>query len=276
MYDTHEIWYCCNCGLNGHGALWAAINSHCTSCDHARCIDCTPDYIKIRVGGPNPQRQHTSSPPSASNPRSTIAAGSRAQDIGSGRGEESGSGDEGDQNQQSDVVLESAIDSTHAALLQDARISDSAELSPYLIPPDPDEPKPQEGEVENFDTDQDSLNMVGTTEVNATSSETKENEMEGSGNIGLRRDFLQSQVSSEHALGLFIKDPDSYSREITVLEHSILQLGQNTFEKIKEYDEARRYVLPLRELDIGSDSPTPFTQLLIVLELTNTSNFRFP
>ncbi|KAK8902840.1 hypothetical protein ACHAPF_003880 [Botrytis cinerea] len=214
----------------------------------------------LPVERPNTQRQHTSSPPSASNPRSTIVAGSRAQDIGSGRGEESGSGDEGGQNQQSDVVLESAIDSTHAALLQDARISDSAEFSPYLIPPDPDEPKPQEGEVENFDTDQDNLNMVGTTEANATSSETKENEMEGSGNIGLKRDFLQSQVSSEHALGLFIKDPDSYSREITVLEHSILQLGRNTFEKIKEYDdEARRYVLPLRELDIGSDSPTPVT-----------------
>lgn len=237
-----EIWSCCWCrdysGMYNSSGMTTQILS-CPACTHDRCNDCHVEWVKLRSSTPS------------SNLRSSRAAGTRTQGVN--RGVE----DNGSHARQSDSVPDSTINSTsNAALLQDARISD---FSPYLISPDSGEPKPQEGEVEPFDTGQDKLNMVGTTEANATSSETKENEMEGSCNVGLKRDFLQPQVSSEHALGLFIKDPDSYSREITVLEHSILQLGQNTFEKIKEYDETRRYVLPLRELDIGSDSPTPVT-----------------
>ncbi|CCD51897.1 hypothetical protein BofuT4_P084210.1 [Botrytis cinerea T4] len=50
QYVYDEIWYCCNCGLNGHGAMTAVLNTHCTSCEHQRCGNCTTDWIKRRVG----------------------------------------------------------------------------------------------------------------------------------------------------------------------------------------------------------------------------------
>ncbi|KAF7933136.1 uncharacterized protein EAE97_008903 [Botrytis byssoidea] len=50
QYTYHEVWYCCNCGLNGDGALTAALNAHCTSCGHQRCVYCTTEWIKMRVG----------------------------------------------------------------------------------------------------------------------------------------------------------------------------------------------------------------------------------
>ncbi|THV49034.1 hypothetical protein BGAL_0214g00030 [Botrytis galanthina] len=162
--------------------------------------------------------------------------------------------------QQPDVVPDSMINATgHRESLQIAQVSDSAGFSPNVGPRNTDAPEPQEGEIENFDADRHDLCAINATEVEAASSETKENGTQGSGNFSLKRDSLQPLVSSEYALDLFITDPNSYSREITVLEHKILQLGPDTFKEIKEDDETRRYVLPLRDLDAGLDSFTPFS-----------------
>ncbi|TGO45253.1 hypothetical protein BCON_0409g00090 [Botryotinia convoluta] len=141
-----------------------------------------------------------------------------------------------------------------AASLQVTRTSGSAGPSPDLIPQDTAAPETQEGKVEN-------LNMVENTEAHATSSKTKENELQrsGSGNISPKRDALPAQVSSEYALNLFIEDPGSYFQGITVLEHRILQLGQDIFNNVKEDDETRRHVLLLRKLDVGTVPPAPFS-----------------
>ncbi|KAF7907922.1 hypothetical protein BELL_0071g00040 [Botrytis elliptica] len=173
-----------------------------------------------------------------------------------------GRGRENDNNdtQQPDVVPGSMINATgHGESLQIAQVSDSAGFSPNVGPQNTDAPEPQEGEIENFDADRHDLCAINATEVEAASSETKENRTQGSGNFSLKRDSLQSQVSSEYALDLFITDPNSYSREITVLEHRILQLGPDAFKEIKEDNETRRYVLPLRHLDAGLDFLTPFS-----------------
>ncbi|KAF7915336.1 uncharacterized protein EAE98_011202 [Botrytis deweyae] len=161
---------------------------------------------------------------------------------------------------QPDVVPGSMINATgHGESLQIAQVSDSAGFSPNVGPQNTDAPEPQEGEIENFDADRHDLCAINATEVEAASLETKENGTQGSSNFSLKRDSLQSQVSSEYALDLFITDPNSYSREITVLEHRILQLGPDAFKEIKEDDETRRYVLPLRHLDAGLDPLTPFS-----------------
>ncbi|TGO22876.1 hypothetical protein BPAE_0151g00040 [Botrytis paeoniae] len=244
----------------------------CPECAHIRCNDCLVQWVKIRSSSPTPQRQNTSSSHSTSNPRSMRAAGSRARSRNRGRGGGSRSGDEGGHNQQSDAELESTIDSTiNAALLQDAQISDSAELNPGLIPQDTDASKPQEGKVKEFDTDHYNSNMVDTTKKSAKSSDLEERGFKGSGSSSLKREFLDLQGSlnmqdpldvpafSKCALDLFIKNPTSYSEDITLLEHRILQLEQNTFENIEEDDESKRYILSLRKLDFGTEPSSPFS-----------------
>ncbi|TGO45228.1 hypothetical protein BOTNAR_0687g00020 [Botryotinia narcissicola] len=178
------------------------------------------------------------------------------------RGKGSGSGDEGGHNQQSNDVPESTIDATiNAALSQDAQMSNSAELDPGLIPQDTEASKPQEGKVKELDTDQYKLNMINTTKKSATSSDAEERGFEGSGTFSLKQksqspmDYL---TSSGCALDRFIKDPTSYSEEIALLEHRILQLGQNTFENIEEDEDSRRYVLSLPKLGIRT-KPTLFS-----------------
>ncbi|TGO36060.1 hypothetical protein BHYA_0136g00030 [Botrytis hyacinthi] len=222
---------------------------NCPGCGHRSCADCDIEYVGLHLSSPTPQRQNTSSSYSTSYPRSMRAAGSSARGRNRGRRRGSRSGDEGGHNQQSDAVLESMIDSMiNAAFLQDAQKSDSAELNPGLIPQDTDASKPQEGKVEEFDTDHYNLNMVYTTKKSAKSS-----------------DPLNSQspfgvpIFSKCALDLFIKNPTSYSEDITLLEHRILQLGLNTFENIEEDDETKRHVLSLRKLDSRTKLSTPFS-----------------
>ncbi|TGO81823.1 hypothetical protein BPOR_1003g00010 [Botrytis porri] len=199
-----------------------------------------------------------SSSHSTSNTRSTRAAGSRVRDRGSSRGRESGNGDEDGQNQQSDVVLESTIDSAiNTALLQDAEISDLAGLNPGLIPQDPDASKPQEGKVKEFDTDHYKLNMVGTTKKSAKSSNAEERIFKGSGISSLKQESLDLQGPLN--LQSPMDGPTSYSEDITLLEHRVLQLGQNTFQKIEEDVESRRYVLSLRKLGYGTEPFTPLS-----------------
>ncbi|TGO14656.1 hypothetical protein BTUL_0050g00510 [Botrytis tulipae] len=269
------IWKCCWCrDLSGNytstGMSTQIIS--CPGCAHVRCNDCPVEWVKIHSSSPTPQREDMSSSHSTSNARSTRAAGSRARDGGNSRGRQSGDGDEGGQNPQSDVVLESTIDSTiNAALLQAAQISDSAELSPGWIPQNTNASKRQEGKTRNLDTDHHNLNMVDTTKKSAKSSDAEKKGFKRSSISSLKRrssDFqrppysqspLDAPAFSERALDLFIQDPNSYSEDIALLEHRILQLGQSTFENIEEDNESRRYVLSLRKLSHETDPSTPFS-----------------
>lgn len=236
----------------------------CHGCDHARCETCPMKLIKLRSSSATQQRLRTPSPPSNSNPRSREATRSRARVRGSdrnrgtgrGRGREDDSGHTG----QSDVVPDSMVYSIgHGESFQIAPVSDSTGFSPGVGPQSTDAPELQEGEAENLgDHDQHGSCAIDATEAVAAIPEKERNGTQGRGNSSLKRDFLQSQVSSEYALSLFIKDPNLYSQEITVLEHRILQLGQNTFQEVKENDETKRYVLPLRELNAGLDYLMPF------------------
>ncbi|KAF7890239.1 hypothetical protein EAF00_008554 [Botryotinia globosa] len=256
------VWSCCWCkdlrgnydssGMiietpNSSGMTWDIRN--CPGCGHRSCPDCDMEYVGLHLSSPTPQRQNTSSSYSSSSSRYIRGVGSSARGRNRGRRRVGRSGDEGGHNQQSDAVLESMIDSMiNAALLQDAQISDSAELNPGLISQDTDASKPREGKVEESDTDHYNLNMVNTTKKSAKSS-----------------DPLNSQspfgipTFSKCALDLFIKNPTSYSEDITLLEHRILQLGQNTFENIEEDDETKRHVLTLRKFDFGTEPSTPFS-----------------
>ncbi|TEY32607.1 hypothetical protein BOTCAL_0715g00030 [Botryotinia calthae] len=163
------IWSCCWCrdssgNYTSTGMTTQIVN--CPACTHIRCSDCPVEWVKLR------------SSTSSSNLRSSRAPKSTVQGVD--RGVE----DNESHAQQSDSIPGSTIDSTtNAALLQDARISDSADFSPYLIPPGPNEPKPQEGEVENFDIDQD---MDDTTKKSAQSSAAEEIDSKGSGNPSLK------------------------------------------------------------------------------------------
>ncbi|KAF5868739.1 putative transcription factor cys6 protein [Botrytis fragariae] len=259
MGESVCLWSCCWCSdYTGTGMTTEIIS--CPGCAHVRCNDCPVQLVKRR------------SSHSTSNTRSTRATGSRARESGSSRGRESGNGDEGGQIPQSDAVLESTIDSTiNAALLQDAQISVSAELNLDSIPQDTDASKPQEGKVKEFDTDHYNLNMVDTTKKSAKSSNAEERGFKGSGISSLKRessdlqDPLNSQIPfavpkfSEFALDRFIKNPTSYSEDIALLEHRIIQLGQNTFENIEEDGETKRYILSLRKLGIGTEPSTPLS-----------------
>lgn len=50
QFVYHEVWYCCYCGLNGHGALTVALQTHCTACQYQRCEHCTTEWVEMRVG----------------------------------------------------------------------------------------------------------------------------------------------------------------------------------------------------------------------------------
>ncbi|KAF7914609.1 uncharacterized protein EAF01_001015 [Botrytis porri] len=240
------------CASGDSGARMSTVIISCPVCSHQRCNDCHVEWIET------PQRHYMSSSHSTSNTRSTRAAGSRVRDRGSSRGRESGNGDEDGQNQQSDVVLESTIDSAiNTALLQDAEISDLAGLNPGLIPQDPDASKPQEGKVKEFDTDHYKLNMVGTTKKSAKSSNAEERIFKGGGISSLKQESLDLQGPLN--LQSPMDGPTSYSEDITLLEHRVLQLGQNTFQKIEEDVESRRYVLSLRKLGYGTEPFTPLS-----------------
>ncbi|KAF7917842.1 uncharacterized protein EAE97_011980 [Botrytis byssoidea] len=244
------FWSCCWCrdysgNYTSTGMTIATIN--CPGCGHLRCNECQAEWIKKHSSSPTSQREDTSSSDSTSNTRSTRAAGSRARDGGNSRGRQSGSGDKGGQNPQSDVVLESTIDSTiNAALLQAAQISGSAKLSPGWIPQNTDASKRQEGKARNLDTYHHNVNMVDTPKKIAKSPRNSQSPW-------------GTPAFSECALDLFIEDPNVYSEHITLLEHRILQLGQNTFENIEGDNESERYVLYLRKLGHETEASTPFS-----------------
>ncbi|KAF7945111.1 hypothetical protein EAE96_009891 [Botrytis aclada] len=272
-----KYWKCCWCrdysgNSNNIQIGSAVIRCPVRLCAHVRCSDCLLTRRKLDSSGLTPP-QNSFLPDSTWNVWSTSAERYRALRGGSSEtGGGSRSGDEGGHNQKSDVVLESTINSTtNATFLQDGQISDSVELNPGLIPQDTDASKTQEGKPKNFDSDPHNLNMVDTTNKSAKSPGAAERDFKGNGIFSRKRTPSESQgplnsqspldvpTFSECALDLLIKDPTSYSEDITLLEHRLLQLGQNTFENIEKDDEIGRYVLPLRKLDYGTEPSTPFS-----------------
>ncbi|KAJ8061960.1 hypothetical protein OCU04_009744 [Sclerotinia nivalis] len=106
------------------------------------------------------------------------------------------------------------------------------------------------------------------TDTTCASSLTSANATEFSGPLERPKLLFQithpignNEVENKQAspLELFVTNPASYSEEITVLHHKILQLGQNTFENIEQDYMAKRHVIPFRKLDVELEPSIPFS-----------------